>query len=668
MADIFDLARSINAKKQQASQGYNSPLEDLPMQVMEIMNTRAKEKRVSLKNDSVLLSNLIKGASTGEELDNARNLANKYSTDANKHDGTKLYGEAINQQFNSKQKAYNQYVASAEWLDGQMNNRPYEKGLDSTDYGLSQINDKTWDGLANEKFGKSVGDLSDIENIDMMASISKGGSDKFKSTRGWGEWSTVQQGMDEQFLSMIDSDGFDSVAGKYNLSSDVINKINQSFDNDEDKSKALAVIIAESGGDSSAVNYNYRDKVKGKSYFKMSSQEMQELSLGDIEERIREFEGISAGFEQGSALGFKYNKGKSSYVTLQNEYEDYKQRLDDTMKAHVTGDKISGEEAMAIMLGDFDNTKAQAIKQTNSNITEQNRQYNALLALQRKNLTENDEDVWIGELGEETRGMSVDAVQDYINQKLPVALQGITNSKERLRMWTGLDTKAGKSDFINAIDDDEGAKKAAAEAAKKAAELAAKEAVESNQIVSIEGQKVGGSSTPIKPKTIKSSKVLSSKIEIPKGDAQIEAFFNSSVEPPKDPISKTIKIDNTDQPLPKITRYKDSFMYYEPKQKTWVKWDGKKANFNGKSVPVFEARGRKVAYYNDKKGEWIKIKRDDGKYKISGGKSRGLQEALDSPPIMSEQEEDKAREERSRYRDAFGNLLKPLTKRNQGRR
>ena len=456
MADIFDLARSINAQKQQASQGYNSPLEDLPMQVMEIMDTRAKEKRVSLKNDSVLLSNLIKGASTGEELDNVRNLANKYSTDANKHDGTKLYGEAINQQFNSKQKAYNQYVASAEWLDGQMNNRPYEKGLDSTDYGLSQINDKTWDGLANEKFGKSVGDLSDIENIDMMASISKGGSDKFKSTRGWGEWSTVQQGMDEQFLSMIDSDGFDSVAGKYNLSSDVINKINQSFDNDEDKSKALAVIIAESGGDSSAVNYNYGDKVKGKSYFKMSSKEMQGLSLGDIDERIREFEGISAGFEQGSALGFKYNKGKSSHVTLQNEYSDYKQRLDDTMKAHVTGDKISGEEAMAIMLGDFDNTKAQAIKQTTSNITEQNRQYNALLALQRKNLTENDEDVWIGELGEETRGMSVDAVQDYINQKLPVALQGITNSKERLRMWTGLDTKAGKSDFYSSSTDDMG--------------------------------------------------------------------------------------------------------------------------------------------------------------------------------------------------------------------
>jgi hypothetical protein len=35
---------------------------------------------------------------------------------------------------------------------------------------------------------------------------------------------------------------------------------------------------------------------------------------------------------------------------------------------------------------------------------------------------------------------------------------------------------------------------------------------------------------------------------------------------------------------------------------------------------------------------------------------------------MSEQEANKSREERSGYRDEFGNLLKNLTKRNQGRR
>ena len=171
--------------------------------------------------------------------------------------------------------------------------------------------------------------------------------------------------------------------------------------------------------------------------------------------------------------------------------------------------------------------------------------------------------------------------------------------------------------------------------------------------------------TPVKPKTIKSSKVLSSKIEIPKGDAQIEAFFNSSVEPPKDPISKTIKVDMKDVSLPKITRYKDSFMYYEPEQKTWVKWDGKKAKFNGKSVPVFEVRGRKVAYYNDKKGEWIKLKSSSNdKFKLSGGMSQGFEEVFDFPPIMSQEEREGSKEETSKYRDAFGKLLQPY----QGRK
>tara|TARA_R110002167_G_C12701766_1_gene653609 strand:- start:3296 stop:5209 length:1914 start_codon:yes stop_codon:yes gene_type:complete len=433
MADIFDLARSINAKKQQASQGYNSPLEDLPMQVMEIMNTRAKEKRVSLKNDSVLLSNLIKGASTGEELDNVRNLANKYSTDANKHDSTKLYGEAINQQFNSKQKTYNQYVASAEWLDSQMNNKTSEMNVadsvfkfENSDRAIRHNNKGAhiWTPNVEEKYGATKGD------------------------------------------SFVGADGETYYTAKYDskekgdkASRSIINNMWEGADGDVDK-----FVRTYTGSDDEEVIANYKkeiesSKAKGGSYFKMTSQELQGLSLGDIEERIREFESISGGFEAGQALGFKYNKGKSSYVTLQNEYSDYKQRLDDTMKAHVTGDKISGEEAMGIMLGDFDNTKAQAIKQTNSNIAQQNKEYNALLALQRKNLTENDEDVWVGALGEETRGMSVDSVQDYINQKLPVALQGITNSKERLRMWTGLDTKAGKSDFYSSSNDDVGDRK-----------------------------------------------------------------------------------------------------------------------------------------------------------------------------------------------------------------
>ena len=653
MADILDLAKSIMAQKAQASQGYSSPLEKLPLQVAQIMDTRAKEKRVSLKSDSVLLSNLIKGATTEEEIANARQLTDKYYTDSSKHDQTKLYGEAINQQFNSKQAAYNQFKSSAEWLDNQINNRADEKGLDSTDYGLSQINDKTWDGLANEKFGKNVSQLSDIENIEMMAMISKGGSDKHQSTRGWNEWSTVQNNSDKTFKDMIANTGFDSVANKYNISEDVINKINTSFDNDEDKSQALAVIIAESGGDSSAVNYNYGDKVKGASYFKMSSQEMQNLSLGEIEERRKELENISGGFEAGQQFGFKYNKGKSSYVTLQNEYADYKQRLEDTYKAHVTGDKITGEEAMAIMLGDYEGTKKIALKQTSEKLRQLNTQYTRLAKLNVDNIASDGTDVLLQgmEDGKISENSTETELKKYINEEADKVYRQILAQEKRQFLWSGISNEGGSEELGNIITGG---------GTTTGGVTGGGATTSPNQIVSIDRQKTEVPSTPIpvKPKTIKSSKVLSSKIEIPKGDAQIEAFFNSSVEPPKDPISKTIKVDMEDVSLPKITRYKNSFMYYEPEQKTWVKWDGKKAKFNGKSVPVFEVRGKRVAYYNDKKGEWIKLKSSSyDKFKLSSGASQGLQDIFEFPPIMSQEERESSKEETSKYRDVFGKLL-----------
>ena len=167
MADIFDLAKSINKRREQASQGYSSGWEDLPMQVMEIMDTRAKEKRVSLKNDSVLLSNLIKGATTEEEIANARQLANKYAKDSSKHDSTKLYGEAINQQFNSKQAAYNQFKSSAEWFDNQINTKTSEMNVadsvfkfESSDRAIRHNNKGAhiWTPNVEEKYGATKGD------------------------------------------------------------------------------------------------------------------------------------------------------------------------------------------------------------------------------------------------------------------------------------------------------------------------------------------------------------------------------------------------------------------------------------------------------------------------------------------------------------------------------
>ena len=121
MADIFDLARSINARRKQASQGYASGFEDLPMQVMEMMDTRAKEKRVSLKNDSKFLSEMIANAKTPDQLNNVTNLANTHIKETFSDPEMTLYGEALNMQLSAKNKAYNDYKAAMSWADSMSN-------------------------------------------------------------------------------------------------------------------------------------------------------------------------------------------------------------------------------------------------------------------------------------------------------------------------------------------------------------------------------------------------------------------------------------------------------------------------------------------------------------------------------------------------------------------
>ena len=373
MADIFDLARSINARKQQASQGYGSPLEDLPLQVMEIMDTRAKEKRVSLKNDSILLSNLIKGATTEEEIANARQLANKYAKDSYKHDSTKLYGEAINQQFNSKQAAYNQFKSSAEWFDNKL---------------------------------QSTGD-SDKE-LDPNA-------------KGWVEGMTIAE-------SRVASDEASAYAKEHGLD-DIQNR--EFFEK------------------------KYLDDLNkgGASYFKMTSAEMQELSMDEIEERRKELESISSGFDAGQELGFKYNKGKSSYVTLQNEYADYRQRLDDTYKAHVTGDKITGEEAMAIMLGDYEGTKKIALKQTAQKLRQLNSQYIRLSKLNIDNMDSDDNDILLqgAEDGKISENSTKTELETYINEEADKVYRQILAQEKRQFLWSGISSEGGSEELGNIL-------------------------------------------------------------------------------------------------------------------------------------------------------------------------------------------------------------------------
>lgn len=311
MADIFDLARSINRQKQSAQSGYSSPLEQLPLQIAEMMATRDKEKRVSLKNDSAILSELIKGASTQEEIDSISNLASQYGKDTFDDPSTRLFGNAIEMQANQKKDAYNQFKASAEWLDGQ---------------------------LATE------------------------------------------------------------------------------------------------------------DK---KSYFDISQEELINMSYKDISNRIKELEGYTAGMNLGKQLGFKYAKGVNSLETLQNQFGNYEQKLEDAMKAHLTGGKISEEEAMGILLGDFEGTRKTAEATIKSNLSKYTKDYNRLIKLQEKQLG----DTVLMEYAQE-EGISDDNIKSYIETEMRRLDRAMELEYDRQFLWTGIAKKGGASDFISKVDED----------------------------------------------------------------------------------------------------------------------------------------------------------------------------------------------------------------------
>mgnify|MGYP003116732988 FL=1 len=123
--------------------------------------------------------------------------------------------------------------------------------VDSSDYGLFQINDKTWNETSNSMFGKPVGDLNDIENIELASFIAR------EDPRSWNNWVAFNKGNHKQFKELTD----EQISETYNIPLDLIEYINQSFDN---PALAKQVMLAESGGKSTAVNVNYTPQEEGK--------------------------------------------------------------------------------------------------------------------------------------------------------------------------------------------------------------------------------------------------------------------------------------------------------------------------------------------------------------------------------------------------------------------
>lgn len=117
-----------------------------------------------------------------------------------------------------------------------------EQLIHSTDYGLFQINEKQWNPDSMAMFGKTVNDLSTLEQIQLAGKISK-------SPLGMNNWVAFNKGNHKQFENITDED----LIG-IGLQPFEIDAINKSFDNPK---IAKQVLMAESAGNPNAINVNY---------------------------------------------------------------------------------------------------------------------------------------------------------------------------------------------------------------------------------------------------------------------------------------------------------------------------------------------------------------------------------------------------------------------------
>ena len=117
-----------------------------------------------------------------------------------------------------------------------------EQLIHSTDYGLFQINEKQWNPDSMAMFGKTVNDLSTLEQIQLAGEISK-------SPLGMNNWVAFNKGNHKQFENITDED----LIG-IGLQPFEIDAINKSFDNPK---IAKQVLMAESAGNPNAINVNY---------------------------------------------------------------------------------------------------------------------------------------------------------------------------------------------------------------------------------------------------------------------------------------------------------------------------------------------------------------------------------------------------------------------------
>jgi len=161
----------------------------------------------------------------------------------------------------------------------QINNPDYETNqvIDSSDHGYFQINNKYWDDTSSVLFNKPVQDLNNLENIAIASYIEK------KSPNGWNNWVAFNKGKHKDFDGVTD----EQLVNTYKVPVDVVQLINESFD---DPQTAKQVMLAESGGDSTAINVNYTPQEEGKETVSPEILQQSELLIRETGDFQPEFE------------------------------------------------------------------------------------------------------------------------------------------------------------------------------------------------------------------------------------------------------------------------------------------------------------------------------------------------------------------------------------------
>ena len=313
----------------------------------EIANLGLRRKAVKIQQENLefnrqdsLLSSLEKFATNADTASEFNQLNSELNTISGQIDDPILKAKfgLISSYTNEEHNKYKDFQTSvAEFNARNEFERDQLVGVDSTDYGLGQVNDKWWNETAQKDYGKDVKDLSSTENIELMAKIAGG----YQNNRGWNAWTTFREGTPgsadykkdsnyENALKDIRSMGFDEYAKTTNLNAEEVAKIKSSFKK-KDWNTALAVIMAESNAEHSAVNEN----------------ESKALTTEDL------WEGVN-GFKQIANKVASEDYAKFMTPELQAQFQAKSEHFASVGEALVTGDIITAEEWNVIENGGYD--------------------------------------------------------------------------------------------------------------------------------------------------------------------------------------------------------------------------------------------------------------------------------------------------------------------------